>query len=274
MNELFAESAFFITLIGNGENGFINVRHFRYPTDAWDSIESEPFKKTFAIGTGKQDFLSEIAKEANFKGDSSNKGILSAITNNVCFLARLLAAEKVSLYTINGKWGAGFETIYFNGDSFVKFEDMAYIIMQGDFNEVGDIGIPVPRQVMYYKYYDDILFISSIEILNGQVNISDNEIIFTSTRYKADCYIVPRLDTDFSSPLNLPSNYSFETSRIALGYALVKKDKGFLTPSIFSTSKNDIKVILKNEQSIEIRINTQISEMIRSGAREVFPNMI
>ena len=79
--------------------------------------------------------------------------IYRAIAANYGYIAKLLAVERVSLHTIKKNWGGGFETIIFDGNEFIKLDEIAYITCYGQFDESGNIGLPFPQLIQYYKYF-------------------------------------------------------------------------------------------------------------------------
>ena len=45
-----------------------------------------------------------------------------------------------------------------------KINEIAYVVSHGQFDISGDIGLPIPMLIMYYKYVNDILYIVSLEV--------------------------------------------------------------------------------------------------------------
>jgi hypothetical protein len=47
---------------------------------------------------------------------------------NCAFIGKLLAIERYTHSTLRDNWGAGFELIFHTGKSFVKLEEIAYVL--------------------------------------------------------------------------------------------------------------------------------------------------
>ncbi len=106
--EEFSESAFFILLIEQGENNSFWVKQFWYPeNEVWDFTENEIFEGAYAAGSGKQSFLNQLNANVKYKTSAGRGDVLQAIALNIGLIARLLAAELVSLFTIQKNWGRG-----------------------------------------------------------------------------------------------------------------------------------------------------------------------
>lgn len=265
----FANSAFFIMLMVKEESS-ISVKQFWSPKEVWKKSESEIFEEVHACGTGADDFLHNASEQQTFEASFEKGNIYRAIAANFGFIAKLLAVERVSLHTIKKNWGGGFETIIFDGNSFIKIDEVAYITCHGQFDENGDIGLPFPQLIQYYKYYKDVLFISSIEVKSWKREEKDDQIILRSDNYRADLFPIPRLDLKKGSSIELPPDLSFTTTRVALGYAIITKSNGIFAPSFF-TESNSLKVTYHDEKYIEVILSKTINDLVSSKAKETFP---
>ena len=268
----FTNSAFFIMLMANEETT-ISGKQFWYPLELWGSVKSEIFEEVYACGTGKDDFLYQASEDQKFEASTEKGNILRAVASNIGFIAKILATERISLNTINKNWGGGFETILFDGNSFIKLDQIAYVTNYSQFNEVGDIGIPIPQLILYYEYYKEVLFISSIEIKSWQ-NQKDNgdSIILTSNNYSANLFMAPRLDLEKGSMIELPPSFSFQTYRVALGYTIISKSNGIFAPSYFSEGP-EFNVIYEDTKFIQLTLSKKRIDLIRKSAKEVYPKI-
>lgn len=269
--QLFANSAFFIMLMSSEGNQIV-AQEFCYPAEKWNSVQSDLFEEAFACGSGRDDFLYQISEKPYSSDATFEKGnIYRAIALNHGLIAKLLATERISLHTLNKNWGGGFETICFDGNKFIKVDQVAYITSYAEFDADGNTGLPFPQLIIYYEYYKDVLFMSSIEIQKWSVQESEENLILISSQYKANMHIAPRIDLPKGSTIEPPPAFSFQTQRISFGYTFVYA-KGFLAPAYFSEGI-DATVEYKNNEFVKLIMNKQIVEKICNGAKDVFPNL-
>ena len=267
----FTKSAFFILLMQQDGN-MISVKQFWSPKELWKTTKSEIFEEVYACGTGKDDFLHHTSEQQEFEASSGKGDILRAISANLGFIAKLLAVERVSLHTIKKSWGGGFETICFDGNSFIKIDEIAYVINYAQFDGDGNLDLPFPQLIQYYKYYKDTLFIVAIEVTKWGRMENETEIVLTSNDYRVDVFPVPRIDLPIGASIELPQSFSFLTHRLALGYALITKDNKILAPSLFTECKK-MKVTYEDRKYVEIIIDKKMSDLMRAKAKKVFPNL-
>jgi hypothetical protein len=270
-SNMFKHSAFFILLM-KPDGTMISVKQFWSPKELWKTTNSEIFEEVYACGTGADDFLHHTSEQQEFKASSEKGDILRAISANLGFIAKLLAVERVSLHTIKKNWGGGFETICFDGNSFIKIDEIAYVINYAQFDADGNLDLPFPQLVQYYKYYKDTLFIVAIEVTKWGRLENETEIVLTSTDCRVDVFPVPRLDLPIGSSIESPPTFSFMTHRLALGYALITKDNKIFAPSFFMESSN-MKVTYEDRKYVELIIDKKMSDLMRSKAKEVYPNI-
>jgi hypothetical protein len=267
----FAESAFFIMLMIKEENS-ISVKQFWSPKELWKVSDSEVFEEVHACGSGAADFLHNASEQQTFEASFEKGNIHRAIAANFSFIAKILAVERVSLHTIKKSWGGGFETIVFDGNSFIKLDEIAYITCHGQFDEIGDFGLPFPQLIQYYKYFKDVLFISSIEVKSWKRDEKGDQIILQSDNYSANLFAIPRLDLKKGSSIELPPDFSFTTNRVALGYAIITKNNGIYSPSFF-TESNSLKVAYHDKKYIEVILSKEINDLVKNKAKDVFPKL-
>jgi hypothetical protein len=267
----FKESAFFILLM-QPDGNLISVKQFWSPKELWKTTKSEIFEDVYACGTGADDFLHHTSEQQEFEASSKKGDILRAISANLGFIAKLLAVERVSLHTLKKNWGGGFETICFDGSSFIKIDEIAYVINYAQFDEYGDLDLPFPQLIQYYSYYKDTLFIVAIEVTKWGRFENETEIVLTSNDCRVDVFPVPRLDLPVGSEIELPPSFSFLTHRLALGYALITKENKIFAPSLFMES-NNMKVTYEDRKYVELIIDKKMSDLMRGKAKEIYPSI-
>jgi hypothetical protein len=167
-------------------------------------------------------------------------------------------------------WGAGFELVVYNGESLIKFDEVAYIIMQGEFTKEGDIGLPFPTVIMYYKYYGEALVITSLTLYNHKLKIDGEYYLMSSSDIVVQSYPIFGLVRDLDEQGKLiPETTDFTTHRVALGYAIRTPTEGVFAPS-FTTHSKDLKVSYVPGKGVELLMKAEINTMISNKAKEVF----
>lgn len=266
----FKESAFFILLMRREGNSIL-VNQFWSPNHLWSNVKSDIFEEVYACGTGKEEFLHQASEQQTFETTSEKGENFHATGANLNFIAKLLAAERFSLYTLKDNWGGGFETIFFNGHSFSKIDQIAYIICYAQFDEKGEFDLPFPQLIQYYQYHKDVLFITSIEIKNWRREENNDQIKLKSRNFQVAVFPVPRLDLKAGSSIELPPSFSFYTQKLGFGYAIVKNNNGIFAPSTFIESS--MSVNYQDREYLELSLDKEMANFIKDGAKKAFPNL-
>ena len=272
-DESLGNLAFVIISVTKTSSGKLKMGFFRFPEKSWSYTLSAIFEGAYACGSGKEGFLNEISAEMDFDASAVKGDIKRAISFNISFIARLLATERVSLFTVNKYWGGGFETILYDGQKFMKLDQIAYVVMQGQFGESGDVGIPVPTLVMYVEYYNDYLIICSFELKKCKREDFDNKVVIHCSDFEKFIHVVHRIDfISGVSDEELPSDFSFDTQRVAIGYAINTNDGGIIVPSLFYEGGLESVKFVNNE--IEIVLSTVFLNKVRGGLKSVYENKL
>jgi hypothetical protein len=191
---------------------------------------------------------------------------------NCAFICRLLALERCTHATLRDNWGAGFELILYTGKFFIKFDEIAYVIFEAKFDAEGDIGLPFPVNIMYYKYYGEVLVITSIEIYNARPEEVDSDFVAICDNIEARVYPVLPLDVNKNDiDKNMyAKNASFTTYRVARGYVLNKDGYIHSIPSGFSQGPEISIEYNQNENVVKILMHKFLVEEIKTKARDLF----
>jgi hypothetical protein len=268
---MFAQSAFCIYL-GKPNGNKISFQHICYPDELWRTKTTEVFGKVFASGTGANEFLHQATIEQVTRASTEKGSFLRTKSVHLSFFARMLAVERFALVTVKKNWGGGFEMIYFDGKSFNKIDDFAYVINYGQFDESGDFDLPVPELIQYYKYVDSILVITSIEVEKWERIENENEIILTSSHFKEIDFRITCLDKPEITSIKSPRNLSFATNSLAFGYAIKTLDNGMFTPSFF-VEKPTMGIIYDSKKLLKLVIDKREWETIHEYAMNLFPSL-
>jgi hypothetical protein len=288
LEQNYKESAFFITHIENFLDDSINVSQFYYPSEtnivnptefniqegSWNIMYDPIYEEVSACGGGAEGFLNIIKQFGIFHTRFENGDFMQALQANTILISQLLTLERVSLYTLRENWGGGFEIAYYNGEKFEKLNEIAYVINHSQFDISGDIGLPIPMLIMYYKYVNDILYIVALEV--RRYSIKETEMYFTfisiAGEFHTTLYEVEGIDLENIEDYELPSDFSFSTNKISMGYSLITKENSIYNPAFFNGG-SEVSINFKQGEKIEVVINKKIVEDIKNIAKEIFTKL-
>jgi hypothetical protein len=204
----------------------------------WNGIQNKSFEKAFATGSGSEDFLKEIkySNKVNGKLDDNKLNVNNpyyALSSTLCLIVKFLGIERYSLNTIKKYWGAGFEAIYYDGDTFRKLDDITYIVWYGRFDEFDELDLG-PALVLNNQYIGDVLTIKSFQ--------PDGTSFFE---------VMPIDDCEVTNPKKLTSIADFRSNRIANSYVIEIEDQKFI-PICTSVSDNDGMNVSYKDGKLEI----------------------
>ena len=275
LDETLKESGFLISHVGYDENDEPQTWN-QFTRGNWGQIDNDVFEGALAYGSGKKQFFNHIQQPMDVTSSHENGNIHRAVQMNTTFISKLLSIERVTLSNLHNAWGAGYEIAYFNGTTFKKIEDNAYVICHGDFDSSGEIGVPVPRLILYYNYVDDNLIITAVELYKITKTVEGDQIVFRSdfSEFFVNVYIVPSIELKESDPpIEIPDTFSFSTSAISFGYAIFTPSNGVFNPAFYTVSK-DVSVEFVENKVVEIRLHSDLNDMVRQGAKKAYPNIL
>jgi hypothetical protein len=283
----FGKSAFIMLLINKVSDAIMNVGIIKSPSSSnhWDTVkgkkggwayvENNTYGEVTAIGSGRDNFLNIVNENMKVFSGFEKGHIWHTFQMNMALIARMYAIEKATLHTILSHWGGGFETIFYDGNKFIKSQNIAFIINAGWFNENGDVNVPLPTTILYYRYYNDYLLITGI-YLKDVHRIDEGSLITLISNigsYEVKNAIVPRFD-DEENDLDISNfDYNFCTSSIAMGYDIRKMgETGTYNPATFNIH-NKLKITYKVNDSVKLVISKDINDKFRELAKEVYPKI-
>lgn len=229
----FSNSAGMISLITKTDDHF-TPNFIAFPSKSWHFAESSIFESIAACGSGKEDFCVQSTQLGTFQAFAREGSLARAVSANVALLAKLLTGEATTFNSIKNFWGAGFEMIYFDGHGFQKFDNLAYVIFTGHIDQEGNLHSLSPKIVLHYRYYNDILFYSSLNISGYDISNDETSVKFQSLpgSHRDRLYIVPPLDL-IQESTEIPSSFSFCTDKVAYGFGLITPDRAVFIPSAY-----------------------------------------
>lgn len=269
LEENFFESSLFMMIIERDENSNVTIQTIRYPTSFWSEAESPDYGTVYASGSGKGEFLTQVLSWGKTQLEGEPGDLPRTIRLNMAMITRLITVERISLYTLKKNWGGGFEGLYSNGRTFVKLEKFAIVILEGRFDNNGDIQIPVPKMVLFQQYQNDLLYILSIETIQCEMEEWQDRIIFRITNSYTRSFKVRSIDGIKDENEQSPP-FAFSTNRVWLGYGIILS-KSIFTPSAF-LEISEASVQWEKGKACEIRIPKSSHDWIRNGAKQAYQN--
>lgn len=252
--------AFLLLWMEEGQNGMISPMQVWAPQNFWRQSESEILGDVFACGSGAGSFLNWVTGSKSWEFSDKDWIVRKAVTQNMIFLATILASERTSLYNVNELWGAGFEIINYSMEGFVKLDKHAFLLIEGTVDENGDLSILTPKMVQFYEYHDEILWIIAVEIGAPEIAEIDIKQITTSGDNLVNITHVPPLD----KIVELDNNYTLgnvSTSKLAIGYSIIINEHYATFPGLFFEGEDAL--VSFNNGRIEVELPIDITERMR-----------
>ena len=93
-------------------------------------VTSPSFGYIMACGSGSDSLIKRAVTEMDYYNSSpSDVGFTleEALARNLSLVSLLLVNEHFTIDSLKEAWGAGFEIVYYNGEKFVKLDDITFI---------------------------------------------------------------------------------------------------------------------------------------------------
>jgi hypothetical protein len=265
----FAESGFFIMQVEHTLDNSITVNQFHFPRsqpsdsdagEGWQTLHHPLYEEVFACGTGIDDLFNVIGAPRDFKSSYSKGDFMLAVQTNLVLTAKLLALERTSRYTLRNFWGGGFETAFYNGKRLEKINHLTYVISQAYLDDYGRFGLPIPVVIMHYHYFNDILYILSLEAERYAISENDTFIFFTSQpgEYKASIFEVEGIDLGDIDDAPFPEDLTFTSNKVAMAYAFIDHEGRIYNPAFFNLGP-EITVAYQQGKTLTITIDLSIN---------------
>jgi hypothetical protein len=284
----FKQSTFFIIYIQNRPNGGITVNQFYCPQETytvdvrqfkvedgkWNILEEDVYEKTSACGSGTEGLLNVIRQPVQYQSMYPKGHFMRAPQTNASLIAKLLSLQITADYTLPAHWGGGFEIGYYNGNKFLKVDKITYVISQGQFTPEGDINTPIPRVIMHYKYVKNILYITTLEVHKYLIEETDTHISYTSEygEYQQKIFEVPGIDVDNLDAIPMPTDFSFRSELVAVGYSLVTPGNTIFNPSFFN-ERPAVSIHFQQKKRLTVIFDKRLTEDIRRASQAHYPHL-
>lgn len=265
--ELPSKDLSFIILVSELKNGSTDVGQFTRGTGVTGKFYN--FGQFTALGSGAEAFALEIQEVGTLTSQLTPGTVDYAIQINTILISKILSKERSMLSTINKHWGAGFQLVYLNNGVFCRLDEVTYIINQGQIDEKGEFGIPIPAIVLRYKYHGEILVITAIAPDKGETETTDTQIITRYKSFQVTQFIVApvdhRGDIDISQ---FGVDTSFTSVKNAMGYIL-ETETGKYLPASFHIGK-DLQVEYTHLTSVTITMQRELNDILQETVKANF----
>jgi len=259
----FQSSSFFIMFIEGHDGQVVRVREFTMRD--FVSGHGEHFDTYIATGSGAHDFLAILNQKMEYLSSFERGELRDAIVKFGSLIAQLLVLEYNTQADLLKAWGGAFEYAFYNGRRFQKSDNVAYIVNHGEIQETGSMLMPFPMVVLYHKYVNEILVVTSVFYGNHQLDSDDTYYYLRSDQAKAKATPVPPIQQGIFIPPELNEPTSFETHWIGMGYLVNTFDHISLRPAYFTASP-DLRVSFSAENgTVEIRMKKDMMDMTVKG---------
>jgi len=220
------------------------------------------FGQLCLLGSGADDFL-HATEEVRWDQSTIPQTPQEAVQLNMALIASILSNERVDQRTLNKHWGAGIETLYFDGEKFVTLGQVSFVFNQWFKGGQDDKGHPVPVKVTTYKYIDDYLFIVDVVAARSMQREKEDWIVFDLEEHNVGLFVMAGIED--RKPVDWPKFHrelSFSSTFVGMGYIIIDGDKGY-GPGGFH-GRNELIVEYQHGNSLRIEIHRSVYERIGS----------
>jgi hypothetical protein len=251
------------------ENGLVFTPDIH--KSAWQGDSSNEFGAVLAAGSGAEQYLKHITWHKLF-GSSHQPGEFMYVKQvNFSFITKFLCKENLSLKSLEDYWGGFLETCFFNGKCFEKVGNVAFVISDAATDDYGNMTTPVPKLFIYSQYLENVLYLTTVEASDFQIDVSEDSISFISKHYSKSLFPVEEIDAKCPpSALYENDNLSFISTKVALGIN-VKITVGVHLPISAYTEGEDVKVEYVDGESIKFIWPVHLHEKLSSMVKESYP---
>jgi hypothetical protein len=260
------EFSFFLIYMNRVEGGFEAIP---YVVGKWVEKEIPLFGKMYLLGTGANDFIA-AAEYVDQTRSSVPTTPSEAVQSNMALVSMILAKERIDPTTFLNHWGAGIETVWFDGNRFTNLEQVTFVFNHWDLNAQNAFGYPTPTKFTNYFYTSDSLFILDIEAKKGRTKVS-GETIFVECDHdnlEIRFFVVQSIESrEDASGEDYKDKRSFESTSVGMCYIIARGPQIF-TPGEFR-GRRDAKIEFQYGNGLKIEIARHLYENVASIIKEM-----
>lgn len=260
-----------IAVAKDKENGFIFTPDKHKPF--WHGGGSEDFGAVLAAGSGAKQYLEHISWHKQVGSSHKPGDFMYAKQVNFSFITKFLCKENRTLNSLEDYWGGFLETCYFNGESFEKAGNVAFVISDSTTDEDGNMTIPMPRLFIYSQYIDNVLYLTTVQAIDFEIKQSEESICYVSKNFTKTLFAVEEIDAkNPASALTQDDNLSFVTGKIALGTDVEINFQTYLPMSAY-TEGQDVKVEFFDGDYIKLIWPVHLQEKQALTIKQYYPTV-
>jgi ATP-dependent protease HslVU (ClpYQ) peptidase subunit len=266
LTEINHEMSFLIIVMDRNKEGF--TPYVLHSNKGLIVKEIGVFGNIYLLGSGASDFI-KSAEEINWASSTNPTSPSEAVQINMALISSILSRERVDQHTINNHWGAGIETIYFDGNKFVNLKQVTFVFNHWFLDSEDEFVYPMPTKVTNYKYMDEFLFIVDVEASKWRRKIAEEKVIVELTDFNVGLFVISGIDHKQKIDWSIfKDNISFSSTFVGMGYIIIKGNQGF-SPAGFYGSK-DITVQYEHNKSLRIEIQRTVYDEVKRVSEECY----
>ncbi|HTR29529.1 MAG TPA: hypothetical protein VMH27_09685 [Puia sp.] len=260
----FPNSSFLMTIVDNKVAGTSTTPNViaLVKGHGFVSQQGNSFMDYRPAGSGTADFASMVDEKRKIFTSFPDSDYRQGVVRNMAFAARFLAEERYFLRTLQASWGGGFELAFYNGQRFQKLDNFAIVLQKGKFTDQGDVNVELPITINHYRYHDDDLVITAIEMLDASPRTEGDFTVWTSNSIRVGAVTVPQITRgirQFGSAW-YPTE-SFETCQIGMGFAIEFQSRWF-KPAFYNGNRMASLVYSHAGRRAHLRIHRSIQRFV------------
>jgi hypothetical protein len=267
LDNQFKHSAFIILVMEKDEAGNFFGGKFTSNSN-WIEIEHPTFASVVAGGRGARDFINHLQQPATYASTFEDDLLKSRLTANIIMLSQWITTEKVTGRNLENLWGGGYEIIFFDGERFAKFPEIAFVVFETKIDPDGTMQRMHPSVINYYKYQGDLLLIYSFQLFRGSIEEKEGrlQMIAEAGDYESHLFFVPPFDTPAGTLLEVPSNHSFETRHVAAGMCIWYENSDTFRPGAYMEA-NEVGLKFTENGKLEVSMSLEVHNSVEENAR-------
>jgi len=252
------EMSFFIVIMEQNKEGFVP---FIFSNNSWVVKDVGVFGTIYLLGSGADDFI-KSAEDIDWGYSNIPSSPSEAVQINMALISSILSRERVDQHTFKNHWGAGVETVYFDGSRFVNLGQISFVFNHWLMDSEDEFAYPMPLKVTNYKYIGEFLFIVDVESSKWKRKIEVDKVIVEFDDFNVGYFVVS--DIDYKEKIDwsmFMDKVSFSSTFVGMGYIIIKGNKGF-SPAGFH-GRRDISVEYEHNKSLRIEIQRNVYNQVK-----------
>jgi hypothetical protein len=287
LEQKFSGSGFFITYFQNLKKTNVFVHQFFFPKDLhivdrtnfsfqsgmWNVMEDNLLDEIAVCGSGAEKFIENVRQARDLHSNIEKGEFINGLQANTTLIAQTLLQERSEDPEISKSyrdWGIGYEAAYYDGKKYNKLDDIAYVLNYGELNRFSKVTELIPKLIMYYKYIDDVLYITEIGLRNFIKSETETHLVLTFEKgeFQVSQNEIPPIDQKATEYKPLPPPF-FETDQVAMSFWIQIRQGFHYEPGFYNLGPEVTISFLRNGTLI-ITIDKKIDKDIKTLTESKF----